>query len=244
MITLTLWQLRWRLLVVALLMLFFYWWEPGLHLHGTADGELLPQVADPGGIAFTLANLAAASMLVLVSGFISTDRREGYYRIYFSHTTRPLAFYGVRWLVAYGLALLAAAVFLVGAQLLAWGEFRVGPGALVQPAVFALIYGGLAAFFSVVLPRGDGLAVLGVYVVMAVWEYAQSVFALMESQPVSPLARQVISFVLPPHAAVTDLYTTAHAGGGVAWGSLAFAGGYGLFWLAVAGLLLWSREWP
>lgn len=244
MITLTLWQLRWRLLVVALLMLFFYRLEPGLHLNGAVDDDLLPNVADPNGIAFTLANLAGASMLVLLSGFVSADRREGYYRIYFSHPTRPLAFYAVRWLVAYVLSVGAAAVFLMGAQLVAWGELRAGAGAMVQPAVFALIYGGLAAFFSVVLARGDGLAALGVYALKAVWEYAQSVFSYMQTQPMSPFARQAITFVLPPHAAVEDIYTVAHAGGGMAWGSLAFASGYGLFWLALAGLLLWSREWP
>ncbi|HET7228824.1 MAG TPA: hypothetical protein VFJ16_02345 [Longimicrobium sp.] len=243
MITLTLWQMRWRLLIVALLMAFFYSWEPGFHLHGGESGDLLPEVADPGGIAFTMANLAGASMLVLLAGFISADRREGYYRIYFSHPTRPLAFYGVRWLVAYALSLLAAALFLVGGQLLAWGEFRVGLGAMVHPALFALVYGALVAFFSVLLRRGDSLAALGVFILTSAWEYALSAFAELGTQPMSPLARQTLSFVLPPHLALRDVYEAAHAGS-TAWGSMAFVGGYGLFWLAAAGLLLWSREWP
>lgn len=242
MITLTLWQLRWRLLFIALLSLVFYRLEPGLHLHGAAADEA-PNVVDPGGIAFTLANLAGASMLVLLAGFVSADRREGYYRVYFSHPTRPLAFYGVRWAMAYALSVGAAGGFLVLAQLAAWGELRAGPQAMLQPAVFALIYGGLAAFFSVLLPRGDSLAALAVYGVTNVWQGALAVFAQMDTQPMGPLARQAVSFILPPHQAVQDLYDAAHLGG-TAWGSLAFAGGYGLFWLLAAGLLLWRREWP
>lgn len=243
MITLTLWQMRWRLLFVALLGIGFYMLEPGFHLHA-GESDLAPTVSDPRGIAFTLANLAGASMLILLAGFISADRREGYYRIYFSHPTRPLAYYAVRWCLAYALSLAAAAVFLVAGQLMAWGELRVGIGAMVQPALFALVYGGLAAFFSVLLPRGDSLAALGVFVLTSAWEYALSAFAELGSPPpLSPFFRQMLSFVLPPHLALRDVFEATLAGTS-AFGPLAFAAGYGVFWLAVAGLLLWWREWP
>ncbi|HYH81725.1 MAG TPA: hypothetical protein VEX86_18105 [Longimicrobium sp.] len=243
MITLTLWQMRWRLLVLALIAVLFYLLEPGFHLHGEVGEEVAAEVSDPGGIAFTLANLAGAGMLVLLAGFISADRREGYYRIHFSHRTRPLAYYGVRWALAYAISVGAAAAFLVVGQLLAWGELRVGPGAMAQPALFALVYGGLVAFFSVLLPRGDALAAVGVFVLTSAWEYALSVFAEMGTQPLSPTVQQAISFLLPPHLALRDVYQAASLGS-TAWGALAFACGYGLFWLAAAGLLLWSREWP
>ncbi|HEU4562304.1 MAG TPA: hypothetical protein VFS20_31025 [Longimicrobium sp.] len=243
MITLTLWQWRWRLLVIAAIGVLFYLWEPGFHLHGELPEELSADVADPRGIAFTLANLAGAGMLVLLSGFISADRREGFYRIYFSHPTRPLSYYAVRWLIAYALSVGAAAVFLVVGQLLAWGELRVGLGAMVQPLLFALVYGGLVAFFSVLLPRGDSLAALGIFVLTSAWEYALSVFAEMGTQPLGTAVQQAISFILPPHLALRDLFQAAETGAGVL-GPLAFAGGYGLFWLVIAGLLLWSREWP
>lgn len=243
MITLTLWQLRWRLVVIALVALLFYVWEPGFHLPATLPDDLSPEVADPGGIAFTLANLAGVAMLVLLTHFISRDRRAGYYRIYFSHPTRPLGYYAVRWGLSYVLSVGAAAVFLVVGQLAAWGELRVGLGALVQPALFALVYGGLVAFFSVLLPFGDSLAALCVFMLTSAWEYALSVFAEMGTQPLSPTAKQAISFVLPPHLALRDVYEAAHLGG-TAWGPLAFVFGYGLFWLALAGLLLWRREWP
>lgn len=241
MITLYLWQLRWRMVAVLFICLGFYLLEPGFHLHEAADpSELVP----PGEIAFTLANLGAASMLVLLTGFVAGDRRRGWYRIYFSHPTRPLAFYALRWLVAYAVTMLVVAVFFVVAQLAAWGELRAGPGALLQPALFALIYGALLAFCSVALPRGDGLVVLAIYFLTDLWLGVLSMFDESGLAPPLPLfARQAISFVLPPHLALRDAYTAVQAGA-FPGGPVAFAAGYGLFWLAAAALLLWSREWP
>lgn len=243
MIPLVLWQLRWRILVVAAIAWALYLLEPGFHLPAGPNTDLDPLVTDPGGIAFTMANLAGASMLVLLTGFVSTDRRRGYYKLYFSHPTRPLAYYAIRWGVAYAVTMAAAAVFLVAGQLVAWGELKVGAEAMVQPALFGLVYGALTAFFSVLLPRGDSLAALGVFLLTSIWEYALSAFAELGTQPVPPLAREAISFALPPHLALRDWFEAARLGH-AAWGDLAFAGGYGLFWLAAAALLLWAREWP
>lgn len=242
MIPLILWQLRWRVLIVALIAGAFYLLEPSFHVHEAA--EAAADAIAPGEIAFTLANLAGASMLVLLAGFVATDRRRGYYRLYFSHPTRPLAYYGLRWALAYGLTLAIAAAFFVVSQLAAWGELRAGPEAMVQPALFALVYGGLVAFASVLFSRGDSLIVLAVYLLTDLWQGFLSFFG--ESgvdPPLSPLARQAISFVLPPHLALRDVYEAARLGH-TAWGDITFAGGYGLVWLAAAALLLWSREWP
>ncbi|HEU4452049.1 MAG TPA: hypothetical protein VFR81_03280, partial [Longimicrobium sp.] len=71
MIPLLLWSMRWRMLLVAALCLFFYFFEPGFHQHGDEGTLLNEEILDPAGIAFSLANLAAASMLVLLAGFVS-----------------------------------------------------------------------------------------------------------------------------------------------------------------------------
>jgi hypothetical protein len=240
-ITLYLWQLRWRMVAVLAICLGFYLIEPGFHVHDASDvSELVP----PDEIAFTLANLAAASMLVLLTGFVAADRRRGWYRIYFSHPTRPLAFYALRWIVAYAVTMAVVAAFFVLAQLAAWGELRAGVGSLLQPALFALIYGALLAFCSVAFPRGDGLVVLAVYFLTDLWLGVLNMFDETGLTPPLPhLARQAISFVLPPHLALRDAYTAVQAGT-FPGGPVAFAAGYGLFWLAAAALLLWSREWP
>jgi hypothetical protein len=243
MIPLILRQLRVRLLVVLAICAAFYLLEPTFHVHADEAADAA-QAIPPGEIAFTLANLAGASMLVLLAGFVATDRRRGYYRIYFSHPTRPLAYYALRWGVAYGLTLAVCAAFFVVSQLAAWGEIRAGAGALVQPALFALIYGGVVAFASVAFPRGDSLVALALYLVTDLGQGFLSFFSETGVQPpLSPLVRQGISFVLPPHLALRDLYEAARAGH-AAWGAMGFAGGYGIFWLAAAALLLWSREWP
>jgi hypothetical protein len=243
MIALTLWQLRWRILLLVAVAAVFYLLEPEFHLHGVDTKDLDPLIADPRGVAFTLANLAGVSMLVLLTGFVSGDRRRGYYRIYFSHPTRPLAYYGLRWLVAYAVSLAFALLFLEIGQLAAWGELRVGLEVMIHPALFALVYGGLAAFFSVAFPRGDTLAALAVFVVTSVWEYTLEVFDQLSTHPVAPALQQLISFVLPPHFALRDAFEVMRAGH-TAWGDFAFAGGYGVFWLVAAALLLWRREWP
>ncbi|HSU14253.1 hypothetical protein [Longimicrobium sp.] len=241
MITLYLWQLRWRIVAVAVVCLGFYLIEPSFHVHAAAgSADYVP----PGEIAFTLANLAAASMLVLLTDFISGDRRRGYFRIYFSHPTRPVSFYALRWTVAYAVTMLIVCAFFILAQLAAWGEIRAGVGSLAQPALFALIYGAVLAFFSVVLPVGDGAMVLSIYFLTDLWLGILGMFEEAQLAPPGPfLLRQAVSFVLPPHLALRDAYDLVVTGGSP-WAPVSFAAGYGVFWLALAGLLLWRREWP
>ncbi|HEX8693985.1 MAG TPA: hypothetical protein VF746_16300 [Longimicrobium sp.] len=243
MIPLLLWSIRWRFLALAAFCLFFYLMEPGFHFHGVPGPETPPELVEPSGLSFSLANLAGLSVLVLLWGFVATDRRRGYYRIYFSHPTRPLTYYGVRWLLGYGGALATAALFLVLGQLAAWGEIRTGARTLEQAALMALVYGGITAFFSVLLRFGDSLLALGVFAVTETWQGAISVFAEIGTTPLPPTLSQVIAFILPPHATITSTYQAWEAGVW-AWGSIAYVAGYGIFWLVAAGLLLHLREWP
>jgi hypothetical protein len=103
-----------------------------------------------------------------------------------------------------------------------------------------VVYGGLTAFFSALAPRGDGILAVILFFLTDLW------LSLMQAAPVLPFTpgvRAAISFVLPPHSAVSDVYN-ALLSGGVAWGAAAYALGYGLFWLILAGLLVKYREWP
>jgi hypothetical protein len=231
-----------RIVLVALAGLMFYMLEPALHQHEMPVGDVLldiPPEFGPLGISATLANLASLAMLILLAGFVSNDRRRGYYRIYLSHPVHPLAFYGLRWVLALAVALLATTLFLIISQFAAWGELRGGAEGLGLALLSALVYGGLIAFLSVVLPRGDAWLALALYFFTFFW---LQVLAL-GAEPLNPPLRQTITFLLPPQTALQDIYAALLVGQ-TAWGAVLFSAGYGLFWLLAAALLLRVREWP
>ncbi|HEU0302687.1 MAG TPA: hypothetical protein VFR37_24715 [Longimicrobium sp.] len=228
-----------RMGLVALLGVAFFFLEPGFHTHDQPAPEEFSLDLGAMGISATLANLAALSMLVLLGGFVSNDRRQGYYRMYFSHPTRPLAFYGLRWGMGLLMAMLAAAVFLVVGQWAAWGRVEGGWSGLYLALLAAIAYGGMIAFLSVVLLRGDAWVALVLFLFNYFWLQAVA----MGAQPLPPVLNDAVSLLLPPQLALSDVYDGLIRGE-VVWGASAFAAGYGVFWLLVAGLLLRLRDWP
>jgi len=227
-----------QLPLVLLLALVAYLLEPGFHEHGVSWVGAAA-AAHPAGISATVANLALFSVLILLGGFISSDRRHGYAAIYLSHPAHPLAFYGLRWALGVLLALAVAGAFLVVGQLVAWGELRVGGVALLFALAAALAYGGLLAFLSALLPRADGWVAALVYFATYFWWF----FLNLGLEPFSRPLRQAISLILPPHHAFESIYLGA-VGERIAWDPILFCAGYGIFWLILAGALLLRREWP
>jgi ABC-type transport system involved in multi-copper enzyme maturation permease subunit len=231
-----------RLLIVALAGLMFYLLEPAFHQHDLGGGDVLvdiPPELGPLGVAATLANLAGLTMVILLAGFVSNDRRRGYYRTYLSHPVNPLALYGLRWALALGVTLLASALFLVLGQWAAWGTVRGGGEGLLLALLSALVYGSLIAFLSAILPRGDAWVAILIFFFTFFWIQVLAVGA----EPLNAPLRQVITFVLPPQMPLQDIYA-AMMMGTTAWGAVAFVVGYALFWLVAAGLVLRLREWP
>lgn len=227
-----------RLLLVALLGLMFYTLEPGFHEHGIEAAEVA--LGEAPQLSFSVANFAGLATIVLLAGFVSRDRREGYYRMFFAHPTNPLFFYGVGWMLALLLALVAGAVFLYVGQWAAWGELRVGPAFLLHAFGFAWMYGGLLAFLSLVLVRGSAVVAVLIFFFT---EFFYFITRSLGADPLPPLLRDLLFFVLPPHAVLNELYESILMGAvdGVA---LIFVLGYGAVWLGLAGLLLRLREWP
>ena len=229
-----------RMVLVVLAGVMFYLLEPGFHQHA---GEVVPEEfrLDLGalGISASLANLAAFGMLLLFGGAISSDRRQGYYRMYFSHPTRPLAYYGLRWVLSLLLAVAAAAVFLVLGQLAAWGRFEGGWSGLYLALIAAITYGGLVAFLATVSLRGDIWITIILFFFTYFWFYAAS----LGIEPFAPAVNEMISLLLPPQIALDDV-RDGLLRGEIAWGASAFAAGYGVFWLLIGGLLLRLRDWP
>lgn len=229
-----------RLALVALAGVLFFMLEPGFHQHA---GEAIPEEfkLDLGaiGISASLANLSSFAMLLLFGGTLSSDRRQGYYRMYFSHPTRPLAYYGLQWVLALLFAVAASAVFLVVGQLAAWGHFEGGWSGLYLALLAAIAYGGLVAFFATLLTRGDAWVTLILFFFTYFWFYA----ATLGLQPLPTGASQLLSLLLPPQLALDDI-RDGLLRSEIAWGASAYAAGYGAFWLLVSGLVLKLRDWP
>lgn len=228
-----------RLALVALVGLMFYFLEPAFHQHDVPAGAEVAVELGVRGLSATLANLAGLSVLILLAGFISADRRHGYYRMFFAHPTHPLAFYGVRWALAVVVAVAAAAVFLVVGQLAAWGEVRGGWGGLWLAFLSAVAYGGLIAFLSAALPRGDTWVAIIVFLFTFFWlQWLQ-----LGAQPLPVPLMDALGLVLPPQTALQDVYDGLLRNT-VSWGASTFVLGYGLFWLTLSALLVRYREWP
>jgi hypothetical protein len=228
-------DLRWRLLALLPLAGILYFFEPGFHQH---DEFSIDAVAlGPVGVSATLSYLAALSMVLLLGGSISGDRREGYTRLFFSHPTSPIGYYGLRWALAYAISVALAFLFLVVGQVVAWGSILGGWSGLLLPALSALVYGGLVAFLSVLLNRADGWIAFLLFFPTFVPEVLNPLDRLI------PAIRQPIMMVIPPQGAFIRIWEGLLYGV-VDWAGILFAVGYGVLLLLAAGLILLVREWP
>ncbi|MBW3628285.1 MAG: hypothetical protein KY464_03210 [Gemmatimonadetes bacterium] len=236
MIGILLRDLRWRVLLVFLVALVLYFLEPAFHQHDVADPEFAEELG-PIGVSATLAYLAGLAMIVLLAGFVSSDRREGYAQMYFSQPTSPLAFYALRWVLAFAIAIIAAVAFLIVGQFVAWGGARGGGSGLLLPLLTASVYGGIMAFLSVALPRGDAWVA---FILFLPTFFPQVLDLLQTTMP--PGAYRLLLFALPPQTALQDVYQglLLHD---LAWGSVVFVLGYSAAWLIAATLMLRFREW-
>jgi len=235
-VTLRDWAPRFLLLLAVAWVLYLL--EPGFHAHEAAAAGALPaEELGPLGISATLSYLAGIVMIVLLAGFVSTDRRHGYAQLYLSHPVRPLALYGLRWAIAGAAALLASLLFLVLGQVVAWGGFHGGWAGLLLPALSVLVYGGLMAFLSTALPRGDAWVALA----LLLPTFFPDALVLLE-RGLNPAGYRILLFLLPPQWAYQEVYAGLLAGT-PAWGAVAYVAGYGVFWLLLGAGLLRLRQW-
>ena len=234
MIAVMLGDMRWRVALVGLLAVLLYFLEPAFHQHGPVDPQLAGD-AGPAGISASLAYLSALAMILLLAGFVSGDRREGYAAILFSHPTAPLAYYGLRWLLALAVTIAAAALFLLVGQVVAWGEIRGGGAGLLLALLAAIVYGGLMAFFSTLLRGGEGWLVFLLFLptpLPAILTWLQTALP--------GAVYSILLFLLPPQHALQEVYRGLILGM-VAWPAVVYALGYGLFWLIGAAIVLRLR---
>lgn len=229
------WGPRFLLLLLAAWVLYLM--EPSFHPQEVVDPEVAAELG-PLGLSATLSYLAGLTMIVLLAGFVSTDRRRGYAHLFLSHPVNPLALYGLRVALAAVLAMCAAVLFLILGQWIGWGEFRGGWGGLGIPLLAVVVWGGVMSLLSTALPRGDAWVALAMFLPTF---FPQVLF--FAQRALAPAGYQLLLFLLPPQWAFQDVYLALLKGAATPWGAVAYIAGYGVVWLGVAGVLLRVREW-
>jgi hypothetical protein len=169
----------------------------GLPLWGVLRGQ--PDAfAQPGGAGLamqlytgTVALFLPIGAFLAGAGIISTDRRQGYFRFYFSKPVNVVAFY-VQTYLLHGVLFIA----LFGALTWGWGALAIHVSvhrAMEAAALTYVLVGGLGLLFSVLL-RFDGLLLVVVYLISNVLQQIVS----MPGRPRLPPWAVQFSAVLPP----------------------------------------------
>ncbi len=138
-----------------------------LVLYGVSRVDPTPLPQQAGGIlAGIVSTLAWPLVLFCSAAIVSHDRYQGFYRSYFSRPVSPAGYYLQRWILGGVTALLAVPV-LAGATALVTGAFPFPWKLLANLALFYLLFGGVA-FFWTTLIRLDWLVALLLLLVQTV----------------------------------------------------------------------------
>ncbi len=174
--------------------------------------------------------------LVLMAGLASDDRRDGLARLYAVRPVSPLAVYGVRAVTLGAVAFLFCGALLPLFDLILIGTWA-GPATLVLVASYVLVYGGLTALLSV-WSRGDAWLALLCAIASMVWDALRRADMLT----VPPGTRDLVTFVLPPQAALFELEGAFGSLQPIPWDAFLYVAAYGLVMFALAGLSLAKRD--
>ncbi|HEX6939838.1 MAG TPA: hypothetical protein VF158_10540 [Longimicrobiales bacterium] len=185
---------------------------------------------------WVLGRFPLIATLVLLAGLVSHDRAEGYARVYAVRPASPLRVYGTRFAVLAGVAFAISAILMPTFDLLMLGTWA-GPATLVLILANVLAFGGLVALLSV-WTRGDAWIALLLAIAAIVWDGLQSAGAL----DVPPGIRDVVTFILPPQAALFRLEEAFGNIQPIPWDAFLYVTGYGVTLLALAGVALHRRE--
>jgi hypothetical protein len=188
-------------------------------------------------LGWTIGRFPVIAVLVLAAGVFSADLASGQARLLAVRPASLARIYGVRLLAQVALAFLLSALLMPAFDLLLLGRWA-GPATLVLIAAYVIAYGGLVAFLSV-LTRADAWVALALALLSILWATLRS-SGFLTGAPA--LARELITFVLPPQGAFFQLESAFSGVAPIPWGAFAFAAGYGFLFLALSALLIARRE--
>lgn len=187
-------------------------------------------------LGWLLGRFPLIATLVLMAGIVSGDRAGGQARLYSVRPASPHLLYGARFLVLAATTFVLSALLLPAFDLLLLGTWA-GPATLVLILANVLVFGGLVTVLSV-LTRADAWIALFLALAALVWNALRAAGKL--DIPIG--ARDVVTFILPPQAALLRLEGAFGALQPIPWDAFLYVAGYAAALLLVAAALLHRRE--
>jgi hypothetical protein len=187
-------------------------------------------------LGWLLGRFPLIATLVLMAGVVSGDRDTGQARLYAVRPASPHLIYGTRFLVLATPAFALSAILLPAFGLLLLGTWA-GPATLVLILANVLAFGALVTTLSI-LTRADAWIALFLALAALVWNALRTADRL--TIPIG--VRDVVSFILPPQAALLRLEDAFGALQPIPWDAFFYITGYGVALLILAGVLLRRRE--
>jgi hypothetical protein len=188
-------------------------------------------------LGWLIARFPMIAALVMLAGVFSDDRASGHARLYRTRPSNPLLLYGRRAAVLAGFAFLLSATLLPIFDFLMLGTW-IGGGALAVILTHTLVYGSLAVLFSV-WTRADAWLALLMALTAMLWLTLRQAGALVE---VPTFIREVVTFLLPPQAALGAIEAAFATRQAVPWDAVLYVLLYTMLALFVAAVALRRRE--
>ena len=188
-------------------------------------------------LGWLLGRFPLIAVLVLLAGLVSDDRASGHARLYSVRPASPLLLYGAEAATLLAVAFTLSAAIMIPFDLVMLGTWA-GPATLVLILAYILVYGGLVALLSA-WTRADAWIALLLATGSLVWHALRSADAL---RTVPPGARDLLTLLLPPQAALVALEDAFGSLQPIPWDAFGYAAAYAAALWLLAGLSLATRE--
>jgi ABC-type transport system involved in multi-copper enzyme maturation permease subunit len=188
-------------------------------------------------LGWLIGRYALVAILVMMSGIVSADRRDGTMRLYAARPVSLSRLYLQRFGVAAGVAFVLSAILMPAFDFLLlarWG----GPNTLVLITAYILVYGSLTFLLSV-WTRGEVWIAMMLAIVAMLWDAVMRAGKLGNS---IPGIREVVTMVLPPQSALFKIETAFGAETAMPWDSFAFVVVYSAILIGAALVSMRIRE--
>jgi hypothetical protein len=188
-------------------------------------------------LGWLIGRYAVVATLVMMSGIVSGDRRDGTMRLYAVRPASLAMFYLKRFAVAGGVAFVLSAILMPAFDFLLLSRWA-GPNTLVLILSYILVYGSLTFLLSV-WTRGEVWIAMMLAILAMLWDAVLRAGQLGSSVPG---IREVITMVLPPQSALFKIESAFGAETAMPWDSVLFIAAYSVILIVAALVSMRIRE--